>query len=251
MPADILIYALVAAGLVFWLRSVLGTRHGDERQRPNPFTAPPPDKAGEARDGDPSGTAPMPGILPGANDVTPLAEAVAMPRDPRFAMVASNADAALTDIVRQDDGFHLGRFLTGAQDAFVMIVEAFAAGDRDLLKSLLAPAVYDAFEKAITARQDRGETMVTEIHAIRRVEVMDVQVKDRNAFITLRFVADETSVTRDRLNTVIEGNPDRMMETIDIWTLTRNLRSKDPTWFLQATREEQAGAVPTPNAGSV
>ena len=32
MTADLLVYALVAAGLVFWLRSILGTRHGDERQ---------------------------------------------------------------------------------------------------------------------------------------------------------------------------------------------------------------------------
>ena len=30
----------VAAGLIFWLRSILGTRHGEERERPNPFLAP-------------------------------------------------------------------------------------------------------------------------------------------------------------------------------------------------------------------
>ena len=39
MSADILLYALVAAGLVFWLRNILGTRHGDERQRSNPFSS--------------------------------------------------------------------------------------------------------------------------------------------------------------------------------------------------------------------
>ena len=37
MPADLILYALVAAGLVFWLRSVLGTRHGEERERPSPY----------------------------------------------------------------------------------------------------------------------------------------------------------------------------------------------------------------------
>ena len=40
MPADLIVYALVAAGLVFWLRSILGTRHGDEQERPNPYVQP-------------------------------------------------------------------------------------------------------------------------------------------------------------------------------------------------------------------
>lgn len=245
MPADILIYALVAAGLVFWLRSVLGTRHGDERQRPNPFSAP--------AQGTPESTNPvniLPGLLPGAENQTMLADAIALPRDSRYVVSASNADVALTAIARQDRSFHFGQFLQGAQDAFVMIVEAFAAGNRDLLKDLLAPAVYNAFEKAIADREGRGETMVTEIHALRRIEVADIQLKDKTVEITLRLVADETSVTKDKNGLVIEGNPDRVSETIDIWTFSRNIRSKDPTWFLKATREEQVGAAPTPNAGT-
>ncbi len=40
MPADIVIYAVVAIGLIAWLRSILGTRNGSERSRPNPFMAP-------------------------------------------------------------------------------------------------------------------------------------------------------------------------------------------------------------------
>ena len=242
MSADILIYALVAAGLVFWLRSVLGSRHGDERQRPNPFAGPPP---GTPDSG--SGPQPIPGMLPGSEVQTILAEAVAMPKDIRFSLVASGAEPVLMEIAKTDRGFHLGHFLQGAQDAFVMIVEAFAAGNRDLLKSLLAPSVYSAFEQAITDREARGETMLTEIHAIRKTEIADVKLNDKTALITLRFVADETSTTRDKDGKVIDGNPDRVQETIDIWTLSRNLRSKDPTWFLQATREETTGAAPTPN----
>lgn len=246
MPADILIYALVAAGLVFWLRNVLGTRHGGERERPNPFTMSPPG----AKDDTGAPVTPVPGLLPGAEGPNMLAEAIAMPRDQRFAMEAQGAEAILTEIARADRNFHLGHFLGGAQDAFVMIVEAFAAGNRDLLKSLLAPEVYTAFEQAISDRESRGETMMTEIHAIRRVAVQDVQLRDKVAAFTLRIVADETSVTRDKDGNILSGNPDRVQETIDIWTLTRNLRSKDPTWFLQATREESTGAAPTPESGS-
>lgn len=246
MPADILIYALVAAGLVFWLKSVLGTRHGDERQRPNPFSTPAPGTPESVTN--PIGT--LPGLLPGAEGQNILAEAIALPKDPRFVMSAANADIALTAIARQDRSFHLGQFLQGATDAFVMIVEAFAAGDRDLLKTLLSPSVYSAFESAIADRERRGETMVTEIHALRKIEVSDIQLRDKMAEITLRFVADETSVTKDGNGLVIGGNPDRVSETIDIWTLSRNIKSKDPTWLLLSTREEQTGAAPTPDAGA-
>ena len=246
MTAEILIYALVAAGLVFWLRSILGTRHGDERQRPNPFTAPPA-KDGQSKDNPAR-------ILPEA------ADAVIMPVDgeagplalPKGGQVTLDNPAllepVLLNIVRQDRGFNLTHFATGAQDAFVLIVEAFAAGDRELLKSLLSPDLYKAFEKAMTDREISGQSMATEIHAIRKTGITDVQLKDRMAFVTLRFVADETSVIRDREGAVVEGHPDRVQETIDIWTFGRDVRSRDPTWYLFATREEERGATGIPSA---
>jgi len=45
---EIVIFAMVAVFLVYRLRSVLGRRNGEERQRPNPF-APPPPPAGEEK----------------------------------------------------------------------------------------------------------------------------------------------------------------------------------------------------------
>ena len=38
---EIVIFAMIAAFLVYRLRSVLGRRTGEERQRPNPFTLTP------------------------------------------------------------------------------------------------------------------------------------------------------------------------------------------------------------------
>lgn len=252
MPADILLYAIVAAGLVLWLRRVIGTRSGSERTRPNPFTTPPPGQSPASQSQKPQEPGRVPGLAtaaaPAGEAPNPLAVAVALPRDARYVLSAPGAEAVLTEIARQDRNFNLGYFLTGAQDAFVMIVEAFAAGNRELLKSLLAPDLYNAFDRAIAERESLGRTALTEIHAIRKVEITDIRLTDKTASITLRFVADESSVTRDAAGTVVEGNPDRVKETIDIWVLARNLRSKDPTWFLQATREEDSGAAPLPSA---
>lgn len=249
MSAEILIYAVVAAGLVFWLRSILGTRHGSERQRPNPFTAQPP----AADQAAPGARAPQPGA---PNDASPNdaslaamennAGPLALPKDGKVTLGNPALETILQNVVQMDRGFNLAHFANGAQDAFVMIVEAFAAADRDLLKSLLSPALYSAFDGAIQTREDAGQTMSTEIHAIRKTEINDVQIKDKMAYVTLRFVADETSVIRDRDGATASGHPDRVCETIDIWTFGRDMRAKDPTWFLFATREEESGATTIP-----
>lgn len=238
MPADILIYALVAAGLVFWLRSVLGTRNGNERQRPNPFTAPPLQKDGK----------PAPVGTMGMNAQNTVPDALALPPGGKVSIAGPMVAAGLADILRADGTFHLGEFTNGAQDAFIMIVDAFAAGHRDLLRTLLAPDLYAAFDQAIAEREIGGYSIVTEIHAIRKIEIAEAMLKGQEAFVTLRFVADETSVERDRAGSVISGNPDRVKETVDVWTFCRNVRSKDPTWFLRATREESTGAMPMPVA---
>lgn len=242
MSAEILIYALVAAGLVFWLRSILGTRHGDERQRPNPFTAPPPSQDSVSR---PTMDPVDASIIPAAETGGPLT----LPKGGKVTLDnAAVLEPVLLNIARLDRGFDLAHFAAGAQDAFVMIVEAFAAGDRELLKSLLSPDLYKAFEQAMTGREISGQVMVTEIHAIRKTEITEVQLKDRMAFVTLRFVADETSVIHDKDGGVSDGHPDRIQETIDIWTFGRDVRSKDPTWYLFATREEERGATSIPSA---
>lgn len=242
MSAEILIYAVVAAGLVFWLRSILGTRHGGERQRPNPFTAQPPAENNPSTVNRPG----APNAALGLVGAETVAGPLTLPKDGKVTLGNPALETILMNVVQLDRGFNLAHFAGGAQDAFVMIVEAFAAGDRELLKSLLSPELYAAFEGAIKAREDEGQTMLTEIHAIRKTEINDVQVKDKMAYLTLRFVADETSVIRDRDGAVVSGHPDRVSETIDIWTFGRDMRSKDPTWFLFATREEESGATNIP-----
>lgn len=232
MPADLLIYAIVAAGLVFWLRNILGTRHGDERDRPNPFTRPPESAGKPASPGDPLASE------------TGMAAAAFNPEAP-FTLdnnmsIAAGVEASLREIAKADRLFDPLTFLRGAQDAFVMIVEAFARGDRDVLKPLLADPVYKAFLGVIADRENTGQKASVEIHAIRKVEIVAARLERRDAFITVRLVADETNVLRDAADLLLHGNPDRITETIDIWTFVRDTRSKEPGWLLIETNDEDA-----------
>lgn len=229
MPADIVIYALVAAGLVFWLRSILGTRHGDETQRPNPFVSHP------AESNDKQG-APAAGKTP----ATAAHEDMDSELPRNMTIEGAEAKNGLHAIAGQDRSFDINHFITGAQDAFAMIVEAFAAGDTETLKNLLSEPVYKSFESAIKARESKKQTASTEIHAIRRTEIIDAQIQDKMAFITVRFIADETNVLYDEDKKPISGNPDKISETIDIWTFGRGVRSRSPAWLVYETRDEDS-----------
>ena len=54
-----------------------------------------------------------------------------------------------------------------------MIVEAYGAGDKDALRPLLADEVFDGFAGAIDQRQAAGQTLDTQLIAIRGAEVVD------------------------------------------------------------------------------
>jgi predicted lipid-binding transport protein (Tim44 family) len=163
--------------------------------------------------------------------------------DRNMSVTGVNTEQGLTDISRADRAFDLIHFLRGAQDAFVMVVEAYAAGDRSLLRDLLSDPVYQAFSNVIAEREKNLQKASVEIHAVRRVEVVSARLENRDAYITVRFVTDETNVLRDAAGRVIEGNPDRVSEIIDIWTFTRNLRSRNPAWIVSETREENEGPI--------
>lgn len=231
MPADIILYALVAAGLVFWLRSLLGTRNEGERQRPNPYTEAERLRAQNASA--PGAAKAGVGLL--EDGTVDLSAGLG-----RNMAIAEDAKAGLMEIARNDRGFSVAHFLTGAQDAFVMIVEAFARGDWESLKNLLHDPVYHSFDQAISEREQRGEEAMVEIHAVRRAEIVKAWIADRTAFITVRFVADETNLLRDRDGQYLSGHPDRVTETVDIWTFGRDIRARTPEWFLYETRDADA-----------
>lgn len=225
MPADLIVYALVAAGLIVWLRSILGTRHGDEPERPTPYLKP------DA----PAGRLELAG--PDRNKVGPEERIAELAKTPKGNVSIANtaAQQGLMDIARADRTFDVDHFAQGAQDAFVYIVESFADGDRDTLRDLLSPPVFSAFDEAIAARQKAGETLHAEINAINKAEIVAASLEGRFSKITVRFLAEEITYTKNALGDVIEGHPERITQMRDLWTFSRETKSRDPRWLVVAT----------------
>jgi predicted lipid-binding transport protein (Tim44 family) len=53
--------------------------------------------------------------------------------------------------------------------------------------------------------------------------------------ITVRFVAELTSVVRNKAGEVVEGSPTAIKRQRDLWTFARRMGVDDPNWQLVAT----------------
>ena len=219
-PVDLILFAMVAAFLVLRLRSVLGRRTGFERPA-QPETRP----AGY----DPRGARTVDGV---AEEVAPppAGQARRVIPDPR-----TPPGQALARIAAADRSFEPNRFLEGAEAAFRMIVQAFAAGDRATLRALLSEETYAGFEGAIAAHEAAGERQRTELRAVHELGIEAADLRGSVADVTVRFVTDQINMTLGRDGEVVHGS-DAVTELTDLWTFQRDLGSADPTWKLVATR---------------
>ena len=145
--------------------------------------------------------------------------------------VASGLDA----IAHRDKSFTANHFLGGAQNAYEMIVLAYAHGDRRALRNLLSRDVYEGFEAAIREREAKGETVERRFVAIEKSEITAVELRKRMAQITVRFISPLISVTRDKDGNLIDGDPEKATNITDVWTFARDMSSRDPNWKLVAT----------------
>ena len=103
------------------------------------------------------------------------------------------------------------------------------------LRDLLSPEVLEGFSKAISDREGRGEKVDMTLVSIDDAKIVDAQVKDMIAQVTVRFLSKLITATRDRDGKVVDGSPDKVVDVTDVWTFSRDTRSSDPNWQLVAT----------------
>lgn len=212
-PIDLILLGMVAAFLVLRLRSILGKRTGFERSAPpvQPFRPTQPQQ-GPVIDG----RAEPPVTRPGPDAASPLGQTLAQMR-------------------QVDRNFDPGRFMAGAEQAFRMIVTAFAGGDRQSLRNLLSDETFSAFDQAISAREKAGERQTTEIRSVHDMKIENAELHGRVATVTVRIVSDQVNHTLDKDGRSVAGT-DAVTEIIDLWSFERDLGQQDPTWRLVSAR---------------
>lgn len=188
---EILFLAAIAFFVLFRLYTTLGRRTGAERPaEPRP--------------------APAQGQLPREQ---------AGPTVAPQPMASGPAGEGLSAIMRADPSFDVDHFAVGARAAYELIVNAFARGDREALKELLTPRVFDSYVAAITAREQRGEAG-PELVRLRSGEIVDADLAGDVARVSVKFEAE-----------LAEG-AHGVRDARERWTFERDVRSADPNWRL-------------------
>ena len=194
---EILILAVVAAIVVGRLFSVLGQRRGSEGPAQPTSPRPAPVEVGAGAGGV---TAPVP----------PAA--------------AWQSGAGVASVMQADPAFEPTSFVQGARTAYEMIVTAFAKGDREALKSLLNPRVFEAYAKAIDERDATGGKG-PELVRLKAAEIDDARMEGDVARVAVRFEAE-----------LAEGAYG-LRDTKERWTFERDVRSRDPNWRLSSVAQ--------------
>ena len=123
-------------------------------------------------------------------------------------------------------------FLRGAEIAYESILSAFASGDLIKLKNLLSSNMFSNFSDAIKTRNKEGIKSEFTFIGVKESSVDKYERIKDNLFATVKFVAEVISVKKDKDNKIIEGNPDKIKFVTDSWKFTRNIKQKDPNWYL-------------------
>lgn len=149
--------------------------------------------------------------------------------------------SGLLEIQKLDRDFDPERFVDGARQAYELIVTAFAEGNRKALRDLLSREVLDGFTASISEREARGERVEQNFVGINKADILEAEVKAGVASITMRFVSQLITASRDKTGTVVAGDPTRISDVTDIWTFSRDISTAraraNPNWRLVATQD--------------
>lgn len=229
-----IIFLALAVFIFAKLRSVLGTRTGHERPPFDPYSGETPKPA----------TLPdKPASIPNRNEETsPVArdaerEAPAADRWAGIAAPGSAVAAGLDAIANADRSFDARNFLEGAKAAYEMIVMAFAEGDRKTLRNMLGKELFEEFASALNAREAKGHKMESRFVSLDKAEIKNATLAGNEARITIDFLAQLVSATRDKDGNVVEGSADALTDVEDLWMFARDVKSSDPNWKLVENNE--------------
>ena len=150
---DIIIFAAIAAFIIYRLRSVLGKRTGYQKERSDYKTINKEDKKQEKK---------IPSLL--------------------------DNQLKLQKIYEKIDDFDHKQFLDGAKKAFEIIITAFNGGDKKTLKNLVSNDVYEAFGKAIDEDLNNPSA---QFYSLIIDSVEDAKIENNKISISINFVSEQ------------------------------------------------------------
>ncbi len=127
-------------------------------------------------------------------------------------------------------------FLKGAKIAYETIITNFASGDLKNIKSLLDKKIYNQFYDAIKERKEKGYISETTFIGINSALIKEHQNKNNILEVTVDFVSEIISCSKDKDKKIISGNPDVIKKVYDTWKFSKDIKSTNLNWLLIDTQ---------------
>ena len=219
---QLLVLAFIAIFLILRLKNLLGTREGFERKKQVEMTEVEKNKS----------SSPSLEIIEGGleNDETDRAVT-------DHVKAGSKVSKELLKMKKIDKDFVLTDFLTGAREAYEMILLAFKRGDITKVNKFISKDVENAFSTDIDRRNSEMLKTEATFGGIRELTILDADLDgdSQEGEITIRFLSDLTLVVKNKNGEIVEGGQTDIQLQKDIWTFSRVLSSESPNWTLVAT----------------
>ena len=136
---------------------------------------------------------------------------------------------------KADPNFSEEEFITGAKQAFKIIIEAFVDSDVEKLKPLIDYELLKSFTKSISEREARQEKQFVDILSINKLDIINISLNDNIASISIRIESEQIKYTIDKNDKIIDGNKEVSEIIKDKWVLERDISSNNPNWQLVET----------------
>lgn len=123
-------------------------------------------------------------------------------------------------------------FKKGAEYAYEMIINSFAKGDKASLKTLLSKKLFSDFEQIIDDRDEKKLKSELTFIGIEKLSIDKVSNIETKYKVTARFISQIINCLKNEKGEVVEGDAEKTKTTTDVWSFERDLKDKDPTWYL-------------------
>ena len=127
-------------------------------------------------------------------------------------------------------------FLKGAKIAYETIITNFALGNLKEINYLLDKQVYSEFHNALNERKSKAIKSETTFIGINSATIKDHIKKNNMLEVTVDFVSEIISCTKDKNDQILSGDPDKVKKVFDTWKFSKDSKSNSPNWLLIDTQ---------------
>ena len=218
---DILILAMIAIFIINRLRNVLGKKTGNESdivekftQRKSAFKESEPDSISDEK-------------------VTKLDHNIK-----KTFHSNKKINSVINEIIKIDNNFEINSFFEGAKKAFEFILTEYSSNNLKVLEKLVNKNIYKEFENQINLRTGKNEELVITVISVKNPEIKSVNLEKKYiAYFKLLFESEQVQLTKNSKGQIIDGDSNQILQIKEIWTFSKNLKSKDPNWILEEIEE--------------